>query len=93
MRLKLSSVKWRSFCPGEDELTGPLGTNFIEILIGTQTVSFKKMQLKMSSAKLRPFCLGLNELSCTCIFAWTCMYTDKRKERKRAVLHVNDNLR
>ena len=44
-------------------LIGPLGTNFIEILIGIQTFSFKKMHLKMSSAKWRPFCLGLNVLS------------------------------
>ena len=43
-------------------LTGPLLTNFIEILIGIQTFSFKKMHLKMSSEKWRPFCLGLNVL-------------------------------
>ena len=43
-------------------LIGPLGTNFIEILVGIQTFSFKKMHLKMSSAKWRPFCLGLNVL-------------------------------
>ena len=43
-------------------LIGPLGTNFIEVLIGIQTLSFKKMHLKMSSAKWRPFCLGLNVL-------------------------------
>ena len=43
-------------------LIGPLGTNFIEILIGIQTFSFKKMHLKMS-AKWRPFCLGLNVLT------------------------------
>ena len=43
-------------------LIGPLETNFIEILIGIQTLSFKKMHLKMSSAKWRPFCLGLNGL-------------------------------
>ena len=36
-------------------LIGPLGTNFSEILIGIQTLSFKKMHLKMSSAKWRPF--------------------------------------
>ena len=41
-------------------LIGPLGTNFIKILIGIQTFSFKKMHLKMSSAKWRPFRLGLN---------------------------------
>ena len=44
-------------------LTGPLGTNFSEILIGIQTFSFKKMHLKMSSAKGRLFSLGLNELN------------------------------
>ena len=44
-------------------LIGPLGTNFIEILIGIQTFSFNKMHLKMSSAKWRPFCLGLNVLN------------------------------
>ena len=43
-------------------LIGPLETIFIEILIGIQTVLFKKMHLKMSSAKWRPFCLGLNVL-------------------------------
>ena len=43
-------------------LIGPLGTNFIEILIGIQAFSFKKMHLKMPSAKWRPFCLGLNVL-------------------------------
>ena len=43
-------------------LTGPLGTNFSEILIVIQTFSFKKMDLKISSAKWRPFCLGLNVL-------------------------------
>ena len=43
-------------------LTGPLGTNFSEILIAIETFSFKKMHLKISSAKWRPFCLGLNVL-------------------------------
>ena len=43
-------------------LIGPLGANFSEILIGIQTISFKKMHLKMSSAKWRPLCLGLNVL-------------------------------
>ena len=41
---------------------GPWGTNFSEILIDIQTVSFKKMHVKMSSAKWRSFCLGLNVL-------------------------------
>ena len=49
-------------------LIGPLGTNFIEILIGIQTFSFKKMYLKVSSAKRRPFCLVLNVLDS---FLWT----------------------
>ena len=43
-------------------LIGSLGTNFSEILIATETFSFKKMHLKMSSAKWRLFGLGLNEL-------------------------------
>ena len=41
---------------------GPLGTNFSEILIDTNTFSPRKMHLKMSSRKWRPFCLGLNVL-------------------------------
>ena len=44
-------------------LIWPLETNFIEILIGNQAFSFKKMHLKMSSAKWRPFCFGLNVLN------------------------------
>ena len=44
-------------------LTGPLGTNFSEILIEILIFSFKKMRLKVSSAKWRPFCLGLNVLT------------------------------
>ena len=42
-------------------LTGPLGTNFGEILIEILTFQFKKMHLKWS-AKWRPFCLGLSVL-------------------------------
>ena len=45
-------------------LSGPLGTNFSEILTGIETFSFTKMHLKMSSAKWRPFCLCLNVLRC-----------------------------
>ena len=45
---------------------GPLGTNYIEILIGIQTFSLKKMHLKMSSAKWRPFCLGRNVIIHSC---------------------------
>ena len=44
-------------------LIRPLGINFIEILIGIQTFSFKKMHLKVPSAKWRPLCLGLNVLT------------------------------
>ena len=43
-------------------LTGPLGTNFSDILIRIQTYSFKKMHFKIPSAKWHPLCLGLNEL-------------------------------
>ena len=44
-------------------LIEPLGTNFSEILIGIETLSFKKLHLKMSSGKWRPSCLGLNLLT------------------------------
>ena len=44
-------------------LIWPLGTNFSEIFIEIQTISFKKIHLKMSSGKWRPFCLGLNVLT------------------------------
>ena len=42
---------------------GPLGTNISEILIKTDTSSFKKIHLKKSSGKWWPFCLGLNVLN------------------------------
>ena len=38
---------------------GPVGTNFSEILIGIDILSFKKMHLKMSG-KWQLFCLSLN---------------------------------
>ena len=44
-------------------LIGPLGKNFIEILIGIQIFSFKKMHFKISSGKCRPSCLELNVLT------------------------------
>ena len=53
-------------------LTGPLGTNFREILIEILTISFTKMHLKMSSAKWRPFCLGLNVLTWPDRNWWLC---------------------
>ena len=40
-------------------LTGPLETNFSEVLIEIHTFPFKEMPLKMSFGELRPFCLGL----------------------------------
>ena len=40
-----------------------LGTNFSEILLYIQTLSFKKMHLKVSSIKWRPFCLDLYVLT------------------------------
>ena len=43
-------------------LIGPLGTNFIEILVEIHIFSFKKVHLKLSSGNWRPFCLGLNVL-------------------------------
>ena len=47
-------------------LIGHCGTNFSELLIETQTFSFKKMSLKMLYGKWRPFSLGLNVLT----YAW-----------------------
>ena len=44
-------------------LIGPLGTNFIEILIEIYIFSFKKMHLKILSGKWRPYCLSLNVLN------------------------------
>ena len=44
-------------------LTGPLGTNFSEILMKIHTFSFKKMHLKMLFGKWPPFCLGANVLN------------------------------
>ena len=41
-------------------LTGPLGTNFNEILIGIHTFSSMKIHLKMSSGKWCPFCQCVN---------------------------------
>ena len=41
---------------------GPLGTNFSEIRIEMQNVSFMKMHLNLLSAKWRPFCPRRNEL-------------------------------
>ena len=52
-------------------LTGPLGTNFSQMLIEIHTFSVKKIHLKMSSGKWRPFCLGLNVLKKTPI--WKCL--------------------
>ena len=43
-------------------LTGPLETNFSDILIEIHAFSFKKMLWKRSSAEWRPFCLGLHVL-------------------------------
>ena len=43
-------------------LTGPLGTNFSEILIEIPIFPFNKMYLKMSYGKWQAFCLGLNVL-------------------------------
>ena len=54
-------------------LTGPLGTNFSEILIKIYTFWFKKMHLKMLSGKWQPFCLHLIVLTTMCHPEWhTC---------------------
>ena len=44
-------------------LIGPLGTNFSEILIEIQAISWTKIRLKMSSAKCCSIRLGLNVLT------------------------------
>ena len=44
---------------------GPLGTNFIEILIKIQTFEFTKKHRKIPSAKWWPFCPGGDELKLT----------------------------
>ena len=41
-------------------LIWPLGTNFVENLIGIYPFSLEKMHLKMSSVRNWPLCLGLN---------------------------------
>ena len=41
-------------------LIGPLGTNFSQISIGFQTLSFKQLHFRTFSAKWRLFCLVLN---------------------------------
>ena len=52
-------------------ITGPLGTNFSEILIEIYIFSFKKMHLKMSYGKWWPFCLSLNVLKYVRDVTWT----------------------
>ena len=62
-------------------LTGPLGTNFCEILIKIKEVSKKKMTLKMLPGKYRPFCLGHNVFNildqCGC--NWSMLFTRIRE--------------
>ena len=68
-------------------LIGPLGTNFIEILIEILTFSLEKMRFKVSSAKRWQFCLGLNVLK-----YMKCMqYLGKHRElhrRKKMNVHT-----
>ena len=58
-------------------LTGPLGTNFSEIMIEINTFLFTKMHLEMSSGKWQPFWCGLNELN-ELVFLWIllCIWTN-----------------
>ena len=49
----------------------PLGTNFNEIWIKAQQLSYKKVNLKMLSATGRSFCVSLNVLTLTQRF-WQC---------------------
>ena len=54
--------------------TGPLRTNFSEILIEIYMFSFKKMHLKLSSANWQPFCLSHNVLKPLCICGWLFLW-------------------
>ena len=49
-------------------LIGPLGTNFIEILIKIHTFSFKKMHLKMYKSSKFDLCWSL--YCCACMLCW-----------------------
>ena len=73
-----------SFSPGRRQaiiwtnddilLTGPLGTNFSEILSEIHALSFTKIHLKTSSAKWRPFCLDLNVLKMSSKCCYKSLY-------------------
>ena len=65
-------------------LTEPVGTNFSEILIRIQALSFKKMHLKMSSAKWHPFCLSLNVLNAQA----TCCAPENRMIQSQTRLFI-----
>ena len=74
-------------------LIGPLpGANFSEILIGIQTLSFKKIHLTMSSAKWRPFCPGLNVFWLATNYHWLLFpfhcYTRGRLNIKMSMLKI-----
>ena len=70
-------------------LTGPLGTNFSEILIEILTFSSKKMCLKVSSVKWRPFCLCLNVLTYRRILWWIFSTHSSWPELHQLVSHKN----
>ena len=57
--------------------SGPLGTNFSEILIKIHIVSFKKMHLETWSAKWWPFFLGLNVLEAVRVITTPVTAQDK----------------
>ena len=60
-------IHWRIYAAlGRDELIGPMGTNFSEILIEIYTFSLKKIHMKKYQnivGKTATFCLGLLVLS------------------------------
>ena len=73
----------------------PLGTNFSEILIEINALSFRKMHLKMSSGKWRPFCPSLNVLM-TCVPGTTHQLPSHNKDTsamKGATSHVTQSYR
>ena len=59
LRVRHQAITWTN---AGTLLTGPLGTNFSEILIEIHIFPFRKMHLKMLSEKWQPFCLGHNVL-------------------------------
>ena len=59
-------------------LTGPLGTNFSEVLVEIGSFSFKEMHFKNVVRKLAAICRGLNELITTVTPSYSVMKVYKQ---------------